>query len=96
MNNPTREKEGETTGENIDLISIDPKTGQVLLHLIVDHDWIDVEERLHWIRKRLNLYIGFVRSGQLGTDPKYAGRGVRFLINSEVFPHLLPLKPLVA
>ena len=79
------EKASDVEGDSIDLISIDD-SGYVVLHLLVKGAWADPEKLLHWVRRRLNLYIGFVLSGQMHENPKYRDRKAKFLLHIEFLP----------
>jgi hypothetical protein len=73
-------------GDSVDLISVDEVTQCVVLHLLFKGEWNSPENQLQWIRRRLNLYLGFVLSGQLAGNPQYQGLSVKFLIHCESVP----------
>jgi hypothetical protein len=77
--------------DTIDVISIDDATGTVQLHAIVEGDWTNYDERMDNILRKMNLYLFFVRSGQLAADRRYQGRPVKFMINVEQHPPQLAL-----
>lgn len=64
----------------IDLIGVNPRTGYVELAVIDDRAWEDYQMHMSWLIAKLNLYIGFVSSGEINKDPKHAGRPVKFLV----------------
>lgn len=75
----------------IELISLDENTGHARLHLSVDGDWSDYDRKIEGVLERLNIYIGFVASGQLAAREKYRGRRVKFLVHCEQQPPNLAL-----
>ncbi len=65
--------------EVVDLMSIDPKSGQVIL-TISDHlDWSDTLEHQKILQRKFNAYLAFVESGEiLQQYPEAKGRSVAF------------------
>lgn len=61
--------------EKIDIISIDPKSDEVVL-TIADHlDWSDEYEHLLTLQTKLNAYLSFIHSGEiLHSYPKARNR----------------------
>jgi hypothetical protein len=61
----------------VDIISIDPKTGQVIL-TISDHlEWTNSVEHQTILQAKFNKYLAFIESGELLTRyPKANGRPV--------------------
>ena len=62
----------------IDIISVDPKSAQVVL-TISDHlDWSDTPRHLETLQAKLNSYLAFVESGEiLDSYPTAVGRQPR-------------------
>ena len=65
----------------IDAISVNPVTGNVELALIDDRPWDDYQDHMLWLMNKLNAYIGYIRSGQVNTEPAYAGRPAKFIVH---------------
>ena len=65
--------------EVVDLMSVDPNTGQVIL-TISDHlDWSDTVEHQQILQRKFNAYLAFVESGEiLQQYPEAKGRSVMF------------------
>lgn len=78
-------------GDSIDFISLDENPGWVVLHLLLKGPWTDTESTIHWVRRRLNLYIGYVTSGQINANPRFRGLPVKFLVHCELPPPPLAL-----
>ena len=70
----------------IDMISTDPASGYVLLHLLVEGPWDSIGDRVEWIRRRLNAYGAFVVTGQLAENEKYRGFAPKILLHFEFAP----------
>jgi len=74
--------QSENRGDDvIDLMGVEPETGVVVLHVIDDKTWEDYEAHMRWLIDKLNLYIGYVRSGQINQDARYANRPPKFLVH---------------
>ena len=65
----------------VDIISIDRKTGQVIL-TISDHlDWHDSKDHQMLLQRKLNSYIAFVESGEiLRSYPDAKGKSITFKV----------------
>lgn len=63
--------------DKIDVISIDPISGNVVLD-IADHlDWMDVEHHLMLLQDKINAYIKFIESEQIfETHPQAKGHRI--------------------
>src|SRR5215472_13335467 len=85
MHNDPRQ-EGNVEGDSIDLVSVDEASGCALLHLLVKGPWSEPENTLHWVRRRLNVYIAFVLSGQMRQNPRYGALKPKFLVHCECVP----------
>jgi hypothetical protein len=65
----------------VDVVSIDPKTGTVIL-TISDHlDWSNTVEHQTILQTKFNKYLAFVESGEILTRyPDAKGRSVAFKV----------------
>ena len=65
--------------DKVDLMSVDPKDGHVLL-TISDHlDWSNTVEHQQALQRKFNAYLAFVESGEiLKRSPDAEGRPVTF------------------
>ena len=71
----------------IDIGAINTVTRQVELHIVDEHDWSDCLAHCEWLRGRMNLYIAYVCGGQMARqEPAYAGRPVKFILDSRLEP----------
>jgi hypothetical protein len=63
----------------VDVMSIDPNSGHVVL-TISDHlDWSDTEQHQQILQRKFNAYLAFVESGEiLQRYPEAKGRSVMF------------------
>lgn len=61
--------------DRIDIIGIDPVSGEVVL-TIADHlDWSDDYAHLTTLQEKLNTYLAFIESGEMGEQyPQARGR----------------------
>ena len=70
----------------VDLISVDPTKGVVEMAIIDDRTWDDYEEHMQWLLRKMNLYIAYVKSGQINDDPNCVGKQVQFVIHFDGRP----------
>jgi hypothetical protein len=73
-------------GDAIDFITTDDNPGWVVLHLIVKGSWADPEDTVHWVRRRLNVYLHYVRTDQINLNPRYRGLAIKFVAHCEYPP----------
>jgi hypothetical protein len=73
-------------GDSIDFITVADNPGWVVLHLVVTGPWDFAEARMHWVRRRLNVYVHYVETDQINANPKYRGLTVKFVAHCEFPP----------
>ena len=63
--------------EKVDLISVDPRTDEVVM-TISDHlDWNEKDTHLLLLQEKINSYLAFIESGEIfDSYPKAKGRSV--------------------
>ena len=61
----------------VDIISVDPKTDEVIM-TITDHlDWADKGTHLFFLQEKINSYLAFIEGGEiLDSYPNAKGRSV--------------------
>jgi hypothetical protein len=63
----------------VDLIALDPQSGEVRLVMLEQRGWSRWTRQLLEIQAKYNSYLSYVQGGFLARDyPAYAGRRVRF------------------
>lgn len=74
-----------TQTNKVDLISVDPRTDEVVL-TISDHlDWTDKSAHLLALQEKINSYLAYIESGEIfATYPNARGRSV---VIDVVFKH---------
>lgn len=64
--------------ETIDGIGISKDGGEVVLQISDHLEWVNNEFHLNLIEKKIGLYLGFIKSGQLlEIIPEAGGRSIR-------------------
>ena len=81
---------GEPSVENpnvVDLIEVDPESGQVVLAMIERREWNTGAKQLQQIEEKINRYMGYVLDGHLTSHyPQYVGRSVQIRLNCAQAP----------
>ena len=81
---------GEPGVENssiVDLIEVDPASGQVALVMIERRVWDSDPRQLRQLEEKINRYMGYVIDGHLTTHyPQYKGKGVQIRLNCAQVP----------
>ena len=74
----TFQERGVRNPEIIDLISLDSKTGQVVLTMIEDRPWQGIEGGLADLDEKCNRYFVYLLDGFFAEHyPQYRGRSIR-------------------
>ena len=81
---------GEPSVENpnvVDLIKVDPASGQVVLVMIERREWDNGPQQFRQIEEKINRYMGYVLDGHLTTHyPQYEGKRVQIHLNCAEAP----------
>ena len=81
---------GEPGVENpsiVDLIEVDPASGQVVLVMIERRMWDSDPRQLRQLEEKINRYMGYAIEGHLTSHyPQYEGRGVQVRLNCAQAP----------
>ena len=81
---------GEPSVENpniVDLIEVDPASGQVVLAMIERREWDSGPQQFIQIEEKINRYMGYVLDGHLTTHyPQYEGKAVQIHLNCAQAP----------
>lgn len=81
---------GEPSVENpsiVDLIEVDPASGQVVLVMIERREWDSGPQQFRQIEEKINRYMGYVLEGHLTSHyPQYEGQGVQIRLNCAQAP----------
>ena len=81
---------GEPGVENpsiVDLIELDPASGQVVLVMIERRIWDSDPRQLRQLEEKINRYMGYAIEGHLTTHyPQYTGKGVQIRLNCSQAP----------
>lgn len=82
---------GEPGVENpniVDLIEVDPTSGQVVLVMIERREWDNDPQQFIQIEEKINRYMGYVLDGHLTTHyPQYEGKPVKIRLNCPQEPY---------
>jgi hypothetical protein len=82
---------GETGVENarmLDLVTVDPDSGRVVLVMIERRLWGADPRQLGQIEEKINRYLGYVLDGFLAEQyPQYQGKEVTIRIDCAEEPH---------
>lgn len=82
---------GEPGVENamlLDLVTLDPDTGKVVLAMIERRAWGDHPRQFQQIEEKINRYLGYVLDGFLAEQyPQYEGKRVRIRLDCAQEPH---------
>lgn len=82
---------GEPGVENpalVDLITVDPTSGAVVLVMVERRAWGATPEQLRQIEEKINRYLGYALDGFLLEHyPVYAGRRVQIRLDCAEPPH---------
>jgi hypothetical protein len=74
-----REPRGVLNPRVIDLITPDPKSGEVVLVMVEERPWQSDPEQLRQLEAKFNAYLEYALGGHLAKQyPEYAERPVRF------------------
>ena len=72
----------------IDLISVDPGTGAVVLTMVERRPWGVAAQQLRQIEEKINRYMGYALDGFLVQHyPQYAGKPVTIRLQCVESPH---------
>jgi hypothetical protein len=76
---------GEPSVENpaiVDLIEVDPASGQVVLVMIERREWDSGPQQFRQIEEKINRYMGYALDGHLTTHyPQYEGKVVQIRLD---------------
>jgi hypothetical protein len=76
---------GEPSVENpaiVDLIEVDPASGQVVLVMIERREWDSGPQQFRQIEEKINRYMGYALDGHLTTHyPQYEGKAVQIRLD---------------
>jgi hypothetical protein len=82
---------GATGVENariVDLISVDPSSGKVVLTMIERRPWGASDQQFQQIEEKINRYMGYVLEGFLADQyPQYEGKAVQLRLECAEEPH---------
>ena len=82
---------GEPGVENpntVDLIEVEPASGQVVLVMIERRDWDGGPHQLHQIEEKINRYMGYVLDGHLTAQyPQHTGHSIQIRLDCAQPPH---------
>jgi hypothetical protein len=85
---------GEPGVENpsiVDLIEVDPASGQVVLVMIERRGWDSGPQQFRQIEEKINRYMGYVLDGHLTSHyPQYEGQGVQIHLAARPWPSWAP------
>lgn len=71
----------------VDLVALDPESGEVRLVMLEQRGWSRWTEQLVQIQAKYNSYLSYVQGGFLARDyPAYAERRVRFELHCVEIP----------
>ena len=74
--------------DQIDIIGIDPISGEVILTVADQLDWSDEYAHLTTLQEKLNTYMAFIETGEMGEQyPQARGRHAVIVV---VFQHAPP------
>lgn len=78
---------GVENAKIVDLITVDPGSGEVVLAILEGRPWTGDEEQLRQLEDKLNAYFGYVLDGFLVRDyPDYEGRPVAIRLDCVAEP----------
>lgn len=79
---PEQEARGVANHRVIDLIELDPMTGEVVLMMLEERPWPENDTHLRQLEHKLNSYLGYVLDGYLVRDyPEYADKSFCFRLD---------------
>jgi hypothetical protein len=71
----------------IDVIALDPKTGEVVLVMDEPNEWDGSDERLLGLQERFNAYVSFLLDGEMDeAHPELAGKPARIELRCAHLP----------
>lgn len=72
----------------LDLITVDPASGDVVLAMIERRRWGAHADQLRQVEEKINRYLGYVLDGFLAEQyPQYVGKRVRIRLDCAEAPH---------
>ena len=74
---------GIENAEVVDIIRVEPKSGDLVLTITDAWDWDDTYEHLIALQNKLNTYLRFIESGEVYSAYPNAGRAVRIEVVSK-------------
>ena len=78
---------GVANPEIVDLVTTDPRRGQVVLVLVEDRGWDLGREQLQQLNDKLSNYFVYAIDGHLAEQyPQYAGKPVRIQLDTTAEP----------
>jgi hypothetical protein len=79
---------GVENAKMVDLISVDPVSGTVVLTMIERRPWGAGPQQFQQIEEKINRYMGYVLDGFLADQyPQYEGKGVQIRLECAEAPH---------
>jgi hypothetical protein len=79
---------GVENAKVIDLISLDPASGAVVLTMIERRAWGASDQQFQQIEEKINRYMGYVLEGFLAQHhPEYEGKRVQIRLECSEAPH---------
>ena len=71
----------------IDVIALDPKTGQVVLVMNEPNEWDGSDEQLLALQERFNAYVSFLLDGEMAEGhPELGGKAARIELRCAHMP----------
>jgi hypothetical protein len=79
---------GVENSKVVDLISVDPVSGKVVLTMIERRPWGASDQQFQQIEEKINRYMGYVLDGFLAEQhPVYEGKAVQLRLECVEEPH---------
>jgi hypothetical protein len=79
---------GVENAKVVDLISVDPVSGKVVLTMIERRAWGASAQQFQQIEEKINRYMGYVLDGFLAQHhPEYEGKAVQLRLECAEAPH---------
>jgi hypothetical protein len=79
---------GVENAKVVDLISVDPASGKVVLTMIERRPWGASERQFQQIEEKINRYMGYVLDGFLAEQhPQFEGKAVQIRLECAEEPH---------
>ncbi len=84
---PQRESRGVDNPRVVDLIRLDPESGEVVLLMLEERAWGTVPDQLRQLEVKFNSYLSYVLDGHMVKQyPQYESKRVRFQLDCATPP----------